>query len=392
MEPFMIGQCVRGWLMSMVALLAVSLGVVSTARAEDPKAPIAPTPKAAPAPTTKPALVAPTTKPVVSVPKVIRAVPGVAATISLPAAIEKPALETAADLRTLQEQVKTIVAKVAPTVVGLRVGGGQGSGVIITDDGYVLTAGHVSGAPGRDVTVMLHNGKSVKAKSFGVNYEIDSGLVKIDLPGPLPGGKWPVAELARSADLKRGQWCIALGHPGGFNSNRTPPLRLGNVLLSTPAVIRTDCTLVGGDSGGPLFDLQGRVIGIHSRIGGGLADNMHVPVDTYRDTWMRLAQGEAWGMPAFARRTNGAYLGVQIDQSAPDCAVTEVYPEGPAAAAGVKAGDVIIGFDNQPVANFAELMLKLGKKRPGDQASVQVKRGIEKVKLKLMLAKRPDAR
>ena len=92
-----------------------------------------------------------------------------------------------------------------------------------------------------------------------------------------------------------------------------------------------------------------------------------------------------------AFQANGAYLGVQIDQAAPDCTVTEVYPESPAAAAGIKAGDVIISFDNQPVAGFGELLLKLGKKKPGDDATVQVKRGLETVKLKMLLTKRPDA-
>ncbi len=285
--------------------------------------------------------------------------------------------------------MKAVVAKVSPTVGGLRGGGGQGSGVIISDDGIVLTAGHVAGAPGREVVVMLPDGKSAKGKTLGVNYAIDSGMVKIDGPGPLAGGKWPVAEMGKSSELKRGQWCIALGHPGGYKANRTPPLRLGKVLGSVPNVINTDCTLVGGDSGGPLFDLLGRVIGIHSRIGNGLTANMHVPVDTYRDTWDRLAAADSWGMPTFARG-NGAYMGILIDQSAPDCKIEEVFPESPAAKAGLKPGDLIAGMDGQKVANYGELLLKLAKKRPGDEAAFEAKRGIETVKIKLTFVKRPE--
>ncbi|HSI36961.1 MAG: S1C family serine protease [Phycisphaerae bacterium] len=389
------------WRALSTAVLAAAFGVAgaSPVRADEPTKNATPKVEAQPvAPSTKPgvAATAPTTKPATTTavatpkPKPIPPAPQVAGAPALPPEFDKANPETAADLKALQEQVKTIVAKVSPTVVGLRVGGGQGSGVIITDDGYVMTAGHVNGAPGRDVVVLLQDGKSVKAKSLGVNYAIDSGLVKIDAPGPLPGGKWPFAPLAKSSELKRGQWAIALGHPGGYRQSRPAPLRLGKVSVVTPTVLRTDCTLVGGDSGGPLFDLQGRVIGIHSRIGQGLADNMHVPADTYRDTWEQLARGDSWGLPAFARST--AYLGVQLDQASPDCKIGEVFPESPAAKAGVRAGDVITKLDGQRVANYGELLLKLGKKKPGDEAAIEVQRGIESVKLKAMLTKRPEAK
>ena len=109
-------------------------------------------------------------------------------------------------------------------------------------------------------------------------------------------GKYPALEMGNSADLKVGQWVIAIGHPGGFRENRTPVVRVGRILFVSSFVIRTDCTLVGGDSGGPLFDMQGRVIGIHSRIGGlAISENMHVPVDTFREEWARLAAGESYG-------------------------------------------------------------------------------------------------
>src|SRR3954464_3764628 len=101
--------------------------------------------------------------------------------------------ETADDLRALQAEVKDVVARVAPAVVGLRVGGGQGSGVIISEDGFVLTAGHVSSAPDRDVIVLLPDGKSVHGKTLGINYGADSGLIKITVPPPGGGDKWPFA-------------------------------------------------------------------------------------------------------------------------------------------------------------------------------------------------------
>src|SRR5690606_1520398 len=121
---------------------------------------------------------------------------------------------------------------------------------------------------------------------------IDSGLMEIT-----DQGDFPAVEMGDSSKLKRGQWVLALGHPGGFESGRRPVLRLGRILDVEDDAIRTDCTLVGGDSGGPLFDMQGRVIAIHSRIGGPLTANIHVPVNVYKENWDRLAAGEAWGVP-----------------------------------------------------------------------------------------------
>jgi Trypsin-like peptidase domain len=103
-------------------------------------------------------------------------------------------------------------------------------------------------------------------------------------------------DMGKSGELAKGQWVIGIGHPGGFRPNRTPVVRVGRILHTDSFVLRTDCTLVGGDSGGPLFDMQGRVIGIHSRIGGfAITENMHVPVDTFRATWDKLAEGRSWG-------------------------------------------------------------------------------------------------
>ena len=200
------------------------------------------------------------------------------------------------DLRGIEKHVERVIERVNPAVVGVLVGPGQGSGVIISEDGYVLTAGHVSGKPNQDATVILPSGERLKAKTLGQNKGIDSGMVKI-VPGDNDKDrKFPFLEMGKSVDLKSGQWVLAIGHPGGFRKNRTPVVRVGRILAANPFLIRTDCALVGGDSGGPLFDMQGRVIGIHSRIGGKeITENVHVPVDTYRQTWDRLAKGESWG-------------------------------------------------------------------------------------------------
>ena len=87
--------------------------------------------------------------------------------------------------------------------------------------------------------------------------------------------------MGRSKDLGRGQWCICIGHPGGYQPGRSAPVRVGRILDNRPSGIRTDCVLVGGDSGGPLFDTKGMIIGINSRIGSTIRANLHAPIDAF---------------------------------------------------------------------------------------------------------------
>jgi serine protease Do len=293
--------------------------------------------------------------------------------------------ESLDDLKAIQAQVKTIVAKVMPCTVGVRMGPGQGSGVIISPDGYVLTAGHVSGKAGRDITIVFPDGKTAKAKTLGANKGIDSGLIKLTGDGP-----WPFVEMGKSEELKRGQWCIALGQPGGFRQGRTPPVRVGRVLESARTHVRTDCTLVGGDSGGPLFDMEGRVIAIHSRIGGAITANIHVPVDTYRNTWDRLVKAEVWGDEVTGQAAAPSpYLGIQGDPAAEQCKVVQVAADSPAAKGGLLVNDIITTFDGQKVLSFEDLVEFVRKKKPGDEVTVQIRRGEEFLKLKLVVGQRP---
>ncbi len=301
----------------------------------------------------------------------------------LPPAVEKIAPESIADLKAIQDQVKKVLEKVIPCTVGIQIGGSSGSGVIVNAEGFILTAGHVSGKPGQACTIILPDGKRVKGKSLGQNRGIDSGMIQI-----VDEGKWPFVEMGHSADLKKGQWVIATGHPGGFKPGRSPVVRLGRVLEATSNLVRTDCTLVGGDSGGPLFDMNGNVVGINSRIGGTLKDNIHVPVDTFRDTWDRLAKSESWG-GFFSGRDNEPYLGLQLDpDNKKTCKIVDVNENSPAAKAGLKAGDVILKFDGRRVGDSDDLSIVLKNKKPGDEVSIEVKRGEDTVTLKLTIGKK----
>ncbi len=286
--------------------------------------------------------------------------------------------KNADDLKAMQSHVRELVKRVTPCVVAVSLNGGMGSGVIISEDGYVLTAGHVVGRPNRDVTIILHDGRQVRGKTLGANYGVDSGLMKITTEG-----KWPFVELGSATGLKPGHWCLAMGHPGGFYKDRSPPVRLGRVLHKTRDAIVTDCTLVGGDSGGPLLDMSGKVIGIHSRIGDELKENLHVPVNTYRQTWDRLVSGEAWG----GRRPGGPIIGVLGDSRTDAAKISRVLPNSPAEQAGIKVDDVITKFDGTKVETFDALAAAVDEKEPGDQVKVELRRGDETLTVDLVVGR-----
>ncbi len=226
--------------------------------------------------------------------------------VSRPAQANDPT--TAALLKRVEAKSRAVAARVVGATVGIinlsLPGNGQmaeGSGVVVSEDGLILTAGHVIGGPGCDLTVIFSDGRRAAAKSLGANYARDSGLAAFVM-----GGKWPHVEMGRSDDIQPGAWCMALGHPGGIQQGRTPPLRLGRVLNSgkDARFLFTDATVIFGDSGGPLFDLDGRVIGIHSNIGMNVNQNRHVPIDVFREEWNDLLAGKAIGTPADLHLSN----------------------------------------------------------------------------------------
>lgn len=299
--------------------------------------------------------------------------------------VRTTAPESIEELKALQATVKKVVEKTTAATVGVQIGLGAGSGVIVTEDGLVLTAAHVSGEPGKACTLILHDGTRVKGKTLGTNDGLDSGMIQITDKGPNKDGKWPFIPVGKSADLKKGQWLVALGHPGGWKKDRAPVARLGQVQENAKTYVRSSCTLVGGDSGGPLFDLEGNVVGIHSRIGYTLASNMHVPADGFKNEWDRLVKGEQVGKPT---RPAGAVIGVEFEPESSEPRLKQVYEDGPAESAGLKAGDIITEFDGKEVSTADDVRAILRKKKPGDIVIVTVKRGTRTVEKSITLGKR----
>jgi serine protease Do len=186
---------------------------------------------------------------------------------------------------------------------------------------------------------------------------------------------------------------IALGHPGGYKEGRTPPVRLGRVLNVKSDAIRTDCTLVGGDTGGPLVDMRGKVVGINSRIGPKITQNIHAPVDSYGEDRDRLLKGDTWGGGFFAPGPAPGplpYLGITLDLDQDDCRIDEVTPGSPAFRAGLKPNDVLLKLSGLEVKSKGDLGRALAERKVGEEAEVEVRRGERTLTKKVKLGERPE--
>lgn len=305
---------------------------------------------------------------------------------------DAPPVKSLDDLKQLSTKVIAMTDRcVAATVCLMSPNGqGAGSGVIINADGLILTAAHVRAAIGEEVVVIFNDGTRKPAKCLGADNDRDAALVQLSEKGP-----YPYAKMGSSDNLLRNQWCVAIGHPGGFDPTRPAPLRLGRVLQNT-RFITTDSAIVGGDSGGPLFDTDGNVIGIHSNIGASLSENRHVPIKAFSDYWDAMKKGESRGT-RFAGNEgsvdpNRTILGTDLEPTteAGGVPVGAVLPNSPAEKAGIKTGDIITGLDMKPVETREKLIASIGQKKPGDKVTISLTRGEEKKDIEVTLGRLGD--
>ena len=203
---------------------------------------------------------------------------------ALPAAFKKSTPTSITDLKSMEKHVEALIKKVSPAVVALEIANGNGSGVVISSNGFILTAGHVvSETANLEVRITFPDGKIAHGKTLGVASESDAGLVKIT-----DSGVWPYADLDDLEETRVGDWVLALGHPGGFDAKRSLVTRLGRIIRLESDGLQTDCTISPGDSGGPVFNMRGKIIGIHSFIRTSMSENYHESVTGFADDLERL--------------------------------------------------------------------------------------------------------
>ena len=271
-----------------------------------------------------------------------------------------------------------------------------GSGFVISPDGYVLTNAHVVDAAD-EITVKLNDKREFKAKVIGADRRTDLALLKIDASG---------LQAVRVGDpnrLKVGEWVVAIGSPFGFENTVTAGIvsAKGRSLPQENFVpfIQTDVAVNPGNSGGPLFNMRGEVVGINSQIysrtGGFMGLSFAIPIDVANEIAQQLR--------STGKITRGR-IGVVIQPITKELAesfglskpigalVNSVEKGGPADKAGIESGDVILRFDGKSVASSEDLPRIVGGTRPGSKVNVQIWRSKATREVQVTVAELQDDR
>ena len=286
------------------------------------------------------------------------------ASLAMPAG-QARAAEVQDELQQRQIQLSDALTKVREAVVGVSDGMGVGSGVIVTADGIVLTASHVVTTRNRrsrnePATITMADGRQFAATVLGKDRDSDAAVLRInEMPEDKSG--FPFAAMGRTSESKVGEYCFAMGHPGGYRREREAPLRFGRILSIGHRTIVSDCAILLGDSGGPLFNMDGKVIGIHSMITSLIIENRHVSIDSFHHDWDRLLAGDRWG---HLRSTDNdlvqsGFFGVQLKWKDFTPVVAVVIPNTPAEKAGLKPGDVLLTLEKSRIADRLDLSTTL---------------------------------
>ena len=271
-----------------------------------------------------------------------------------------------------------------------------GSGFVISNDGYVLTNAHVIESAD-EITVKLNDKREFKAKVIGADRKTDIALLKIDASG------LQAVRVGDPAKLKVGEWVVAIGSPFGFESTVTAGIvsAKGRSLPQENFVpfIQTDVAVNPGNSGGPLFNLRGEVVGINSQIysrtGGFMGLSFAIPIDVAMDIQQQLRTS--------GKVTRGR-IGVGIQPVTKEMAdsfglpkpagalVNAVEPGSPADKGGVQVSDVVLRFDGKPVTSADDLVRFVGNTKPGTKVQLQVWRAKAARDLTVMIGEMTDDR
>ncbi len=290
------------------------------------------------------------------------------------------------DLREIQAALQRNLERTRSATVCLQLKTGSGSAVIVSEDGLLLTAAHVTGRVDEEIKVIMEDGRELKGRSLGLNSETDSAMFQLEGEGP-----FPYVEVNKDDDSRLGDWVFSLGHSGGFDRGRGVNVRVGRLVKLGESTIQSDCLLIGGDSGGPLFNMEGELIGIHSRVGPSREESWHVPMREFQSHWDELLSGEFIGDGDFAQRAvpGSGFLGILVEVSEEGgLEVAELFPGGVAEEAGIKVGDRILEVNGQQ-ATQEGLDAELAKLGVGEQLKLKWVSGEETKEDDLKLGERP---
>jgi serine protease Do len=271
---------------------------------------------------------------------------------------------------------------------------GAGSGFIVSDDGYILTNAHVV-MDADEVTVRLSDRREFPAKVIGADERSDVALIKIDAQ------QLPTVRIGDPQQLRPGEWVLAIGSPFGLENSATA----GIVSATSRAVggesyvpfIQTDVAVNPGNSGGPLFNMRGEVVGmnsmIFSRTGGYMGLSFAVPIDVANDVREQLVKTGhvVRGRIGVGVQDMNAQLAQSFGLDRPRGAlVSAVEDDSPAANAGIKAGDVILSVNGHDIDRVGGLPTEIAKMKPGSKAELLVWRDSKERTIDVRVAEMPQ--
>lgn len=299
-----------------------------------------------------------------------------AATPPAPNALDQP-LPAKQTGNVPEGSVEAVAAKLKPSVVQLRVQGfgsaNEGSGFVISEDGYILTNNHVveAAARGGRISVVFHDGEEAEAKIVGRDPTTDIAVVRAEDVSGLT-----TVELGRSDDLRVGQSVVAIGSPyelagtvtAGIVSSLNRPVTAGGQgdQATVMDAIQTDAAINPGNSGGPLANMQGQVIGINSAIyspsqGGNVGIGFAIPIDQARRTADEIIES------GHATQT---FIGATVgDAQSGGARIGEVQPGSPAEKAGLKSNDVIVKMGDRRIEDANTLVAAIRTRAPGEKVT-----------------------
>ena len=307
------------------------------------------------------------------------------------AAAPAPPAVTASDRN--GDLVRNVYAAASPSVVNVRTQDGTGTGFLVKSDGTIVTNAHVVGNNDQVQVRFADDGASHDAQVLGVDASTDLAVIKVDA-GDAQGVK-PL-QLADSNHVQVGDSAIAIGYPLGLDKTATSGIisGLGREIqspngFSIDKVIQTDAPINPGNSGGPLLNAAGQVIGVNSQIAtaggsqGSVGIGFAIPSDTVRSVIPQLEQGQ---------QPQHAFMGLSTAPSpnGDGAQVGEAAPGGPAADAGLTAGDVVTKIDGKAVRSPDDVVSAVNDHKPGDKVSVTYTRNGSEHSVDVTLGQRPN--
>ncbi len=270
----------------------------------------------------------------------------------------------------------------------------QGSGFIVAADGFILTNNHLVGEA-EEIAVQLGDGRKFSGKIVGTDPETDVAVIRI------PAENLPYVELANSDTLEVGEWVIAIGNPFGLSHTVTAGIvsakgRNQMGVANYEDFIQTDAAINFGNSGGPLLNLDGKAVGINTAIigpGGNIGIGLAIPITMAKMVYEQLKDGG---------KVVRGYLGVEIDnleagmgeffgaQNGRGAVVMKVLEDSAAAKGGIKADDIIVELEGEPVATANDLMNRVAMHKPGSQIDLVILRDGKRKTITITLDKRPQ--